>query len=392
MSGRLDRRDQQLLIGAAFVLIFLAAVAAVVSPPTASEGAIPPSSYSPAWAGAKGAYTLFERLGYRVERWEKPLERLPVPSPGAVLILADPDPSPAPTSGDRIAVRRFLEAGGRVLATGPGAAAYLPNALPFTPAMPWESNRQFPAREPSPLDRGVAEIELPPPRAWHPKEPAHLVAFGDGETAAVVTWPFGRGEVTWWASSVPLTNGGIRQAGNLGLLLNSVGPAEGRVFWDEYIHGLRGSLWSFFAATPVPWALAEFGLVFLALLFTYSRRESPARAPAIVSRLSPLEFVETLGDLYHSARAGAAAVAVAHARLRFLLARQLGFPSTAGSRDVARSASQRLGWDEAALFDTLSRAERAARAPEFKDHDALHLVQELDGWTGRLQKGHRETE
>lgn len=389
MSGRLDRRDKQLLIGAGFVLILLAAVAAVVSPPRVSEEEIPPSSYSPAWAGAAGAYLLLDQLGYRVEHWEKPLDALPMKAEGAVLILADPDPPP-PTSDDRIAVRRFLEAGGRVLATGPSAAPYLPNALAFTPALPWEANRRFSAREPSPLARGVAAIELPGPRAWHPREPAHLVAFGDGKAAAVVTWPFGRGEVIWWASSVPLTNGGILLGDNPGLLLNSVGPAGTRVFWDEYIHGLRGSLWSFFAATPVPWALGEFGLVFLALLFTYSRRPSPARMPAMASRLSPLEFVETLGDLYHSARAGAAAVGVAQSRLRFLLARQMGLPPTAGAREVARRAGERLGWEEGSLYATLSRAERMARATAVNEREALRLVQELDSWIGRLQRGTRE--
>lgn len=386
MPGRLDSRDKQLLIGTGLMLVVLVAVAALVGPAKVAGSSALPSSYSPAWGGTKAAYLLLGRLGYRVQRWEKPLAALPGLGKGAVLVLADP--MIPPTSDDQIAIRQFLERGGRVLATGPTAARYLPDAESFTPRPSWVKQQRYRPLVPSPLTRGVGEIELQPAKDWHPVSPAHVAVFGDKQTAAVVSWPVGRGQVIWWASATPLTNGGIRQADNLGLLLNSIGRAGERVLWDEYVHGVRATLWSFFLPTPVPWIFLQFGLVFLALLFTYSRRQGPERMPAGASRLSPLEFVETLGDLYHTARAGAAAVGIAYGRLRFLLTRQLGLPVTAGPREVSRRAGERLGWNEAALLDTLTRSERMMRSLEVKDEEALKLVREIHERIARLAIGH----
>jgi hypothetical protein len=205
----------------------------------------------------------------------------------------------------------------------------------------------------------------------------------------LVTWRVGAGQVIWWAAPTPLSNGGIRESDNLGLLLNCLGPPAGtRVFWDEYYHGVRASLWSFFERTPIPWILAQFGLVFLALLFTFSRRQGPARMPATVSRLSPLEFVETLGDLYHTAHAGPAAVTIAYERLHFLLTRQLALPANASLPELCHSAAQRNGWEEPPLFDTLSRAERARRGLALDDKTALQLVREIHHYIARLRVGY----
>ena len=76
------------------------------------------------------------------------------------------------------------------------------------------------------------------------------------------------------------------------------------------------SLGSFFAKTPLPWAGLQVAIAFIALMCTFSRRSGPVRMPATDSRLSPLEFVETLGDLYSNAHAAPAAVGVAYQRLR----------------------------------------------------------------------------
>jgi hypothetical protein len=241
---------------------------------------------------------------------------------------------------------------------------------------------------PSPLARGVGEIRLTAPADWQPKSIEQVTVFGNEKTAAVVNWGFGKGEVIWWAAATPLTNGGIREADNAALFLNSVGPAAGtRVLWDEYYHGVRGSLWAFFVETPVPWALAQFGLIFLALMFTFSRRQGPARMPATVSRLAPLEFVDTLGDLYYTARAGPGAVGIAYGRLHFLLTRQLGLASSAGAREISRSAGERLGWDEGMLADLLGRAERARRSLALGNEQALELVREIHDCITRLQIG-----
>jgi hypothetical protein len=275
--------------------------------------------------------------------------------------------------------------GGRVVATGSSAARLLPDAEPFEPGDEFEDKLKFPALLPSPLIEGAPEISMVPPKNWKPTRASHLVVFGNKDTAAVITYRVGSGQVIWWGTDTPLTNGGIGDEGNLALFLNSVAPASGkRILWDEYFHGARGTLWSYLAKTPLPWGMAQLGLVFLAILATYSRRHGPIRTPAKVSRLSPLEFVETLGDLYSSAHAGAAAVQIMCQRLRFLLTRQLGLPANVPAEELARSASQALAWNEAEVRKTLVRAEQNA-TNRLDDQESLQLVQELFDYKARLE-------
>ncbi len=388
MPTAFEREDRKLLIGAGVLMVALVALAAVLGPAQVTGPATVPSSYSPAWGGAKAAYLLLEKLGYRVERWTKPAKDLTGDGAGKLLVLADP--TSAPNGEDEAAIHRFLEAGGRVLATGPAAALFLPGAAPFTGGYPWQEAKPFAPLVPSQLGRGVREIEMVGPKKWEPKAVNQVPVYGDSQTAAVLSWPVGKGEVIWWAEASPLTNGGIRQRDNLAFFLNSAGGAGTRVLWDEYYHGVRASLWSYFAQTPAPWALAQFGLIFLALLFTFSRRQAPARAPAEVSRLAPLEFVDTLGDLYFSANAAPAAVSIALGRLLFLLVRQLGLGSNASAREISRAAGGRMGWDEAALADLFARGERASRSLSLAHADALALVREIHDWITRLEAGSAE--
>lgn len=386
MPGGLDSADRKLLIGAGILLVGLILVSALLSPSRTSGGASFPSSYSNAWDGGKAAFLLLQESGYPVERWELSPNDLDEDSAREVLIFAEP--LLPPTSDEKARIGSFLERGGRVVATGPSAAALLPEPEHFLPADEYEDKVKFPALLPSPLIEDAPEITMAPPKDWTPAKASHLVIFGNQDTAAVITYRVGAGQVVWWGSDTPLTNGGISDPGNLALFLNSVAPSrDKRILWDEYFHGARGSLWAYFAKTPLPWAVVQVGLAFLAILATYSRRNGPIRMPAKVSRLSPLEFVETLGDLYSSAHAGSAAVQIMYQRLRFLLIRQLGLSVNVPAAELARSASQALGWEEGALGATFVEAEQTAAGPPLNDRESLALAQELFDYIARLEPG-----
>ncbi|HKW57947.1 MAG TPA: DUF4350 domain-containing protein [Candidatus Acidoferrum sp.] len=382
MPARLGRADRLLLIGTAMTVVALAIATALLGTSRQRGRAGYPSSYSTQWDGAKAAYLLLERLGYRVQRWNESPEALAPDARNQVFVLADP--MQAPTPEETAALRRFLQHGGRILATGELAAQFLPEAELFDESDEIEE-QTFPALVTSPLTEDAAEISMAPPFLWHPHKRDQLVVYGDAETAAVVTYSVGAGQIIWWGSPTPLTNRSMNKSGNLALLLNSVGDGSRRILWDEYFHGARGSLWSYVAKTPLPWVGAQFGLAMLLILTTYSRRYGTIREPGKISRLSPLEFVDTLGSLYKTAHAGSAAVRVAYQRLRFQITRQVGLPGKAPPAEMAEAAARSLGWDEQAVLGSLLQAERDSRAISLSDAQALELVQELLEYTARLE-------
>jgi hypothetical protein len=388
MPHTLDTGDRKLLIGAGVMLSILLVASAYLSPKQSAGRPAYPSSYSAEWGGAKAPYLLLQKLHYRVERWEQsPIELTGASDhePGTqVLVLAGP--TKAPSEEDKSAIFAFLQRGGRVIASGPGAAKLLPDAPPLMESYLIEETAIFPAVLPSPLMRGAPEISMFPPDNWQPKSASQLVVYGNEETAAVITYQVGKGQIILWGDSAPLTNSEIRKSGNLPFFLNSIGsPEKVRVLWDEYFHGVHGTLWSYITQTPLIWGAAQIGIMFLAIMATYSRRQGPISVPLRVSRLSPLEFVETLGDLYSSARAGSTAVRIAYQRLRFQLTRQLGLAPNVPDSDLAQSASRALAWNEQDFSATLARAERATSSAKVSDGDTLQLVQEMFDYASRLE-------
>ena len=381
MPLKLAASDRKLLlIFGAVVTVLL--VAAALLQPTQERESIVPSSYSADSGGAKAAYLLLKESGYRVERWEKPPRELPKGS-GALLILAEPR-----WEMDRehkMAVQRFLAAGGRVLATGVSGANLLPenHARPSDPLKAgWQT---FEPAIPSALTRG-GEIKLNTWTRWAMDNFAHMTHYARGEDAVVISYRSGAGDIIWWAAPTPLTNAGLREAGNMELFLNSVGdPTRTRVFWDEYFHGARPGLWADVSGTPLRWAIAQAGVFLLAVLFTFSRRSGPVRPLIEPSRLSPLEFVETLGGLYQSAHANQVALEVSYQRFQYLLKKRLGLTGQPAPAEMARAVNQRLRYDRPDFAATLARCEHAVGDPGLREKEAVELVQALNDYSRDLQ-------
>jgi Domain of unknown function (DUF4350) len=384
MPNPLDTGDRKLLIAAGGLLLVLIFASTLLSRSQADSGMSAfPSSYSTNWDGAKAAYLLLQDLHYNVIRWDSSPTNLETEN-AQVLILAQPLNSAS--EEEKFAIREFLQNGGRVLATGAGAVSLLPEAALFSEGFPLQEQTTFKPLLPSPLIRDAPEISMVAPEHWQPKSPAQLTVYGNEDTAAVITYSVGQGQVIWWGASTPLTNASIRRSGNLALFLNSVGPPTAtRVLWDEYFHSSHGSLWTYLAQTPLLWGMAQFGVVFVAVLATYSRRQGPISMPRAVSRLSSLEFVETLGDLYSSAHAGSAAVSIAYQRLRFQLIRRLGLAANISDVELAQAAGTALAWNAQEFSDTLNRSLQAMSIDNLKDADTLKLVQEIFDYTSRLE-------
>ena len=392
MPSFLDSRDARYLIGALALMIVLLAITIALGPAPAPQSLGYPSTYASDWKGAKAAFLLLNDEGYRVERWEKPPDELPQSGPGDVLVLVDP--FEGGTSSEMAAIRRFVSDGGRVLAIGAVAKDLVPDLTAAEPAEYDPDERTFSALLPSPITRGAPEITMTSPDTFTSSPHPWLALYGKGDQLGVVSYRIGKGDVIWWAAASPLTNGTIREKNNLEFFLNCIGPQQtAHVYWDEYFHGARESIDSYFAKGPLPWAGLQVGIALVAVLFTFSRRSGAMRLPATESRLSPLEFVDTLGDLYQSAHASPAAVAVAYRRFRLTLSRKLAVSAKMKLPELCRVASARFGWLEEPLLDTLSRSERAMRNINLDEGEALYLVRQLHELSARLEpKGRADQE
>ena len=387
MPPTLDPGDRKLLLVAGAILLLLIAATAVFAPtPDEEEGQGVPTTYSTAKRGTQAAYLLLRELGYRSERWEKSPTELPSDAEGEILIFAGP--SDFPDKQERDALLTFIRSGGWMVLAGNFAHLFFESGAVSPPSVsktPSLADETFPAIAPSPFTLNASKITMNAGNRWVSSDGAQVPLYGEPEKPVVVTWRLGKGRILWWASPTLVTNSGISRDGNLPFFLDCIravrpgaSPGETTVLWDEYFHGYRESLWDYFEKTPVPWAIYQLALVAVFVLFAFGRRNGPLYAPAAVSRLSPLEFVDTLGDLYRRASAGSAAVRVAYQRFRTQLLRRLSLAPSISNLQLDAAVRERLGWKQPGLIDTLQRAERAARVSDVSGSDALRIVQALE--------------
>jgi hypothetical protein len=320
-----------------------------------------------------------------VRRWENPPTELAAEPGKILLILAEP--LQPPTEKERQALVNFVQHGGHVLFTGARLKDYFAIA-PISSVPPDPKFVTYSPTMPSRLIKGAKLVTFQPQASWEKLDSSQLAIYGADREPGVVSWNYGLGEILWWAGSTPLTNSGISRDDNLTFLLNSVGnlqeKEEYKIYWDEYFHGQRSSLWSYIGKTSLAWSAAQIALLAIAVLFTFSRRSGPIFIPRQSSRLWPLEFVDTLGGLYERAKAGSSAVSVSYTRLRTLLARQLSMPSNTPDAALAAAAEQRLGWKNSGLGLLLARAAAARREEQYPASDALTMVQQLDEFAKKL--------
>jgi hypothetical protein len=380
MPDRLTLGDRKLLLVAGAASLVIVMLTVVLGPRDAADV---PTTYSAASSGARAAFLLLRASGYSVTRWERSLRDLPDDA-SATLILAEPQAMP--TSEERSALDQFVDRGGRVIVTGL-AGAYFLRQHPVSPdpiaGLTW---KRVSSRSPSAITRAAPEITLAP-RAYWDVEAFALPLYGDdldAEKVRVVKYDAGRGEAIWWASATPLTNAGLSEPGNLEFFLACVGDPSRAVLWDEYFHGHREAEPASIGDLPFTWLGVQIALAAIAVLLTYSRRSGPVVTPPPENRLSPLEFVRTLGSLYQRARAASVAVDVAYQRFRYRLARRLGMASTASPDDLQRAVQDRWNLDDPAFGDLLRACESARDDPRLTAAAALKLTRSLCDYAVKL--------
>jgi hypothetical protein len=379
LSG--DTRILLWVAGAVMIVI----VAGAFLAPARDDTDTTPSTYNSGTHGAKAAWLLLGDLGYRTDRWERPAKDLSeMDAPNTTLVLADA--YPVDLLKEKPGVEDFLSRGGRVLATGAVSTAMLPEADIAPPNHIYSELCYTTPQGLSPMAR-AGRVGMPVPIRWKSDGVSLHIDQNCGDDAVVVHYASGNGEVVWWGSSAPLSNGGLKEDPSLKLFLASIGGRDRTVLFDEYIHGARPDLWSTVAGTPVravEWQLAAVAVV---LIFNFGRRNGPLRVLVRAPRTSPLEFAESMGDLYRKGGAVNVATGCAERRLMHFLEHEGGIPREtlrSSPETVARAVADRFRYASPDFAEDLKAAQQADYT-KYSARSGLRLVKRIDEHISRLR-------
>jgi Domain of unknown function (DUF4350) len=373
--------DRKLFAVGGGVLLLLIVLAAIFTPDQDAQPGYA-TTYSSDSSGTKAAYLLLKESGYRVDRWENsPIEL--TDAKDTTLIITDP--IGMPTLEERKRLKQFVAQGGRIV----GSGVFVGTFLPVDKSAPEQILPDFPinvkASIPSEFAKAAPEIKISPSYSWQDRNAATPL-YGDEKVTLVASYRYGAGDVIWLASADPFSNRELKESGNLAFLLTAVGDKKStHVLFDEYFHGHRRSLVATMSHTQVKWLVVQFAVVAFFALLTFSRRSGPIRSLAAESRLSPLEFVDTLGGLYERADAAMVAVDVNYQRFRYWLTRRAGISPKATIEELEQVVRDRWNLRDPQFGAVLHACEEARYNYETSPRQALHLVQALQDYAGKLK-------
>jgi hypothetical protein len=368
--------DRRLLLWLSLAMLVLIVSISVLAPQPAANDPRP-STYNRGPQGTKAAFLTLQRLGYNASRWTRPWPELSgLQAERTTLVLANPLYDPANRKEMSAEIRQFLERGGRVLATDASGAELLPDAEVKPPGI-LQSGLCYTTPEGPGALAHAGKVELSEHAQWVAEEPKFRIEQRCGNDAVVVRYAVGKGEAVWWTSATPMDNVELHQDADLRLLLASVGSGRDVVF-DEANHGVTPSLWDAAKGLPLRWLALQTALCLLLLVLSFSRRRGPIRMPVLLPRSSPVEFAESMGDLYNKGHATSAATEAARRRLLRFLVREAGLSHAAVKatpETIAQELHLRLGGDWGLLAQHLQAVQEAREG--MAPRSALALVRAL---------------
>jgi len=377
----LSKGDRKILLVAGVIFVVLMLIAALLATPQEAEGESRPTTWSTGSLGAKAAFLLLGEIGYRTERHTRSPLELSDPR-NVTFIIAEP--SLYANKEEMEAIERFIREGGRLITAGQSAAMMLPKKdvkATIAEDMDWE---KFPALAPTDVTYNAPQITLAPQAYWTSNSSA-LALYGNEKRPVVVRYAYGEGTVFWWASATPLTNVGLKEPGNLEFFISCLGGKENLVLWDEYFHGYRHSEKAAKETRLLAGMLIQAGLLGLAVVWTFSRRSGPLRPSRPESRLSPLEFVETLGNLYHRVRASSVPVDVYYQRFMYWLTQRLGMSRNDSLEQIEQAMRSRWNFHDTEFTKILKECDAARYRADLPPGQALKLVRSLHLYAAQLK-------
>jgi hypothetical protein len=336
------------------------------------------SSYRSTPFGTLAFYTLLEESGYRVSRHEKPFTELRDHAPETLLVIAPPE-AHYPDEEEFNALNKWVEAGGLLVMINRDIHVSVGDAVVHTEHAGWKSGVH--PLQPTPFTRSVGRVALSE-YATSVGVDGRAVTYhlGDDQAAVLADVQIGKGRVVLLTDPYVVANNGISQADNVILALNLLAerPA-GKVAFDEYHHGYGASttgegFMAYFRGTPVPWMMAQAGLIAALVVYSYGRRFGRPVPLRRERRTTNLEFVSSMANITRLAQATDLAMENVYSEFRKRLCRFSGVPAKIDNENLAAAAARREKLDGPALARLLSRCEEVARGEPVGEGELLKLV------------------
>jgi hypothetical protein len=276
---------------------------------------------------------------------------------------------------DAVALREFLEDGGRLVAGGDLDGDALEAITGLDASRSTTSGITLAPLVPAPETAGVATIEADSPHGYTEAGGALPLAGGAGAAPSLLRAAVGDGTAILVADSSPLTNSLLTSADNAALSLGLPGQARPVVFLER----VRAAEGSGLAALPAAWGWAAAGLLLAALALIAARGRRLGPPDQLARALPPArhEYVEAVAASLQ--RTGDSAAVAERLRRSAVdeLARRSGLRSDAGE-DELRAAGAGLGLGDAELDAILGRA--GSRDVAGDASSALAKLMERNEW------------
>jgi len=352
------------------------------------------SSYRGTKYGTLGYYTLLKETGRPVSRLETPWTGLD-DSDVDLLFVITPKPWHQPSAEEFTALERWVLVGGRLVV--------IDREIDLT----FEGDEETPGFEvatgtpagdalsplvPSGYTRGVRALGGSVyAKALNISADRAVAHVGGPRGPVLVDVVHGLGRVTFVSESHFVENGGIGEVDNAALAVNLVDAAgiPSQIAFDEYHHGhgVPGSehgVRGYLAGTPVPWMLAQVGIIALVVAVGAGTRFARAVPLSRERRTSNLEFVTSMAHIQRLADAEDLAIENIYRPFRARLCRYAGLPLKASSEAVATDAARRARVASEPLLDVMKRCEAVLAGARPGPEEITRLVGEVRRLEERL--------
>jgi hypothetical protein len=340
------------------------------------------SSYKATPYGTLAFYLFLGDSGRKVTRFEQPYTKLKDAGVKTLLVIV-PDGDSQPSQEEFESLEEWVSQGGSLVVVDRVIELEFAGLELSTRELIGDGVKPIAV---SMLTRNVGSLAVTPYATAVVDGSREAMAHVAGRAGAmVIDKAYGGGRMTFVTEPYVVQNNGIREKDNLALALNLVDGVgdSGVIAFDEFHHGRgrsgdgQSGLRQYVAGTPIPWVIAQLGLVALVIALSVGRRFGRPVPLAAERRTSALEFVSSMANIQRLAKASDLAVENIYSHFRARLCRYAGLPSNTRSPDLARAVALRGQIDEARLASVMRRCEDTLNGRELKGPDLVDLVAEV---------------